>query len=264
VKSRRRARSATSPMERSGRRRPEALRCRNPRVKRARISSANQQSETCHGYERTRTSSRRHAAAVAGSWTATPGAVRRDRRGQARHPGGDGVLLPARRRRVEGHLGSGLECDPNLHHGGSYSVAVGWDKFGPGTVESLRKDPTPQPCASTEATTCCESTERSRGRSMMSAPRHQAIASHLSWLDSNARWSSGTASGGSSRRAASSRAASGPFPARVENRLDRVGYDLTAAKNHRDAIRVLALNAQLFPGSAAANRRLGESVRRRR
>src|SRR5687768_1474811 len=27
---------------------------------------------------------------------------------------------------------------------GSYSVALGWEKFGPGTVESLRRDPTPQ------------------------------------------------------------------------------------------------------------------------
>src|SRR5919112_3696845 len=27
---------------------------------------------------------------------------------------------------------------------GSYSVALGWDRFGRGTVESLRKDPTPQ------------------------------------------------------------------------------------------------------------------------
>ena len=26
----------------------------------------------------------------------------------------------------------------------SYSVALGWDKFGPGTVESMRKDSTPQ------------------------------------------------------------------------------------------------------------------------
>ena len=27
---------------------------------------------------------------------------------------------------------------------GSYSVSLGWDRFGPGTLESLRKDPTPQ------------------------------------------------------------------------------------------------------------------------
>jgi len=27
---------------------------------------------------------------------------------------------------------------------GSYSVALGWEKFGPATVETLRKDPTPQ------------------------------------------------------------------------------------------------------------------------
>jgi hypothetical protein len=27
---------------------------------------------------------------------------------------------------------------------GSYSVALGWDKFGPGTVESMRRDPAPQ------------------------------------------------------------------------------------------------------------------------
>src|SRR5947208_1205285 len=28
---------------------------------------------------------------------------------------------------------------------GSYSVALGWNKFGPATVESIKKDPTPQP-----------------------------------------------------------------------------------------------------------------------
>jgi predicted TPR repeat methyltransferase len=51
----------------------------------------------------------------------------------------------------------------------------------------------------------------------------------------------------------------GAAPSAVESRLDGVGADLVAARKHRDAIEVLALNAKLFPRSSSAHRRLGDA-----
>lgn len=141
---------------------------------------------------------------------------------------------------------------------GSYSVALGWDKFGPGTVESLRKESTPQ---------------------VVQVDRSNYVVridGGLAWAEYDERTTTPTDSvpllarqqrtlvkrNGEWRILSAGsfvESSFGTFPGAIENRLDRIGYDLIAAKNHRDAIRVLALNAQLFPRSAAAYFSLGEA-----
>jgi tetratricopeptide (TPR) repeat protein len=142
---------------------------------------------------------------------------------------------------------------------GSYSVALGWDKFGLGTVESIRKDPTPQPVQVDRtnyvlridgALAWAEYDERTtfptvgvppllarQQRTLVKRDGQWRILSAGSFVESSF----------------------GTFPGAIENRLDAVGHDLIGAKKNRDAIRVLALTAQLFPGSATAHRGLGDA-----
>ncbi len=143
--------------------------------------------------------------------------------------------------------------------GGSYSVALGWDRFGPGTVESLRKDPTPQPVQVDRtnyvlridgALAWAEYDERTtfptdgvppllarQQRTLVKRDGQWRILSAGSFVESSF----------------------GTFPGAIENRLDAIGHDLIGAKNSRDAISVLALDAQLFPRSAAAHLSLGDA-----
>jgi tetratricopeptide (TPR) repeat protein len=141
---------------------------------------------------------------------------------------------------------------------GSYSVALGWDKFGPSTVESIRKDSKPQVVQVDRsnylvridgALAWAEYDERTTtpGDSVPLIARQQRTLVKL-----NGQWR--ILSAGSFVESSY-----GTFPGAVEQRLDAVGSDLVGAKNHRDAIKVLALNAQLFPGSAAAHQSLGEA-----
>jgi len=142
---------------------------------------------------------------------------------------------------------------------GSYSVALGWDKFGAGTVESIRKDPTPQPVQVDRtnyvlridgALAWAEYDERTtfptdgvppllarQQRTLVKRDGQWRILSAGSFVESSF----------------------GTFPGAIESRLNAIGSDLIGAKNARDAIRVLALNAQLFPGSAAAHLSLGHA-----
>ena len=142
--------------------------------------------------------------------------------------------------------------------GSSYSVARGWDTFGPGTVASLRREPTPQPERVTwsnyvmridGALAWAEYDERTINRpdSLPLLARQQRTL-----IKQNGRWR--ILSAGSFVESSF-----GTFPGAIEARLDGVGRDLMGAKKHRDAVRVLTLNAQLFPGSAAAHRSLGEA-----
>jgi len=142
---------------------------------------------------------------------------------------------------------------------GSYSVALGWEKFGPATVETLRKDPTPQ-LVKVDRTNYvmriegplawAEYDERTtfptdgvppllarQQRTLVKRDGQWRILSAGSFVESSF----------------------GKFPGAIESRLDGVGRDLIGAKKYRDAVKVLALNAQLFPGSAAAHRSLGEA-----
>jgi tetratricopeptide (TPR) repeat protein len=140
----------------------------------------------------------------------------------------------------------------------SYSVALGWDKFGPGTVESIRKESTPQVVQVDRtnyvvridgALAWAEYDERTTTPtdSVPLLARQQRTL-----VKRNGEWrilSAGSFVGSSF----------GTFPGAIESRLHSIGSDLIGAKNHRDAIRVLALNAQLFPGSAAVYQSLGEA-----
>jgi tetratricopeptide (TPR) repeat protein len=140
---------------------------------------------------------------------------------------------------------------------GSYSVALGWDRFGPGTVESLRRDPTPQP-ATVEwsnfvlridgALAWAEYDERT----IMPTDSVPLVARQQRTLvkrDGEWRILSAGSFVGSSY---------GASPGAIEERLDRVGADLNAARKQRDAIQVLELNARLFPRSSSAHQRLAE------
>jgi tetratricopeptide (TPR) repeat protein len=141
---------------------------------------------------------------------------------------------------------------------GSYSVALGWDRFGPSTVESLRRDPTPQTVQIDRtnyvlridgALAWAEYDERTTtpGDSTPLQARQQRT---LVKRDGEWRILSAGSFVGSSYGASTES---------IESRLDAVGADLLAAKKHRDAIRVLELNAQLFPRAATAHQRLGEA-----
>ncbi len=140
----------------------------------------------------------------------------------------------------------------------SYSVALGWAKFGPGTVESLRRDPTPQPAQVDwsnfvaridGALAWAEYDERTTmpGDSVPLLARQQRT---LVKRDGEWRILSAGSFVGSSY---------GASPGAIASRLAGIGADLTAAKKHRDAIEVLELNARLFPNDASAHQRLGEA-----
>ena len=141
---------------------------------------------------------------------------------------------------------------------GSYSVALGWEKFGPGTVESLRRDPTPQ-AARVDwsnfvmridgALAWAEYDERT---TMPTDSVPLVARQQRTLVKRDGEWR--ILSAGSF--VASSYGAS---PDAIESRLDGVGADLTAAKKHRDAIQVLELNARLFPRASSAHQRLGEA-----
>jgi hypothetical protein len=140
---------------------------------------------------------------------------------------------------------------------GSYSVALGWNSFGPGTLESIRKA-APQVVRVDRSNyvvridgglAWAEYDERT-----VSPPDTVPLLARQqrTLVKRNGEWrilSAGSFVGSSY----------GTFPGAIESRLTSVGNDLREAKNARDAIRVLAVTAQLFPGSAAAHRSLGEA-----
>ncbi len=141
---------------------------------------------------------------------------------------------------------------------GSYSVALGWDRFGPGTVESLRRDPTPQVAqvdwsnfvARIDGALAWAEYDERTTRPNVSVPLVARQQRTLVKRDGEWRILSAGSFVGSSY---------GASPDAIESRLDGVGADLTAAKKHRDAIQVLELNARLFPRSSSAHQRLGEA-----
>jgi tetratricopeptide (TPR) repeat protein len=139
---------------------------------------------------------------------------------------------------------------------GSYSVALGWEKFGPGTVESLRRDPTPQ-AARVDwsnfvmridgALAWAEYDERTTmptgGPPLVARQQRTLVKRDGEWRILSAGSFVGSSYGAS--------------PAAIESRLEGVGADLTSAKKHKDAIEVLEVNARLFPRSSSAHQRLG-------
>lgn len=141
---------------------------------------------------------------------------------------------------------------------GSYSVALGWEKFGPGTAESLRRDPTPQPArvdwsnfvARIDGALAWAEYDERTTTPTDSVPLVARQQRALVKRDGEWRILSAGSFVGSSY---------GASPIAIESRLDRIGSDLTAAKKHGDAIGVLELNARLFPRASSAHRRLGEA-----
>jgi tetratricopeptide (TPR) repeat protein len=138
---------------------------------------------------------------------------------------------------------------------GSYSVALGWDRFGPSTVESIQRS-APQAVRVGRTNyvvriegplAWAEYDERTDmpGDSVPLVARQQRTL-----VKRNGEWrilSAGSFVGSTY----------GASPRAVESRLDAVGSDLSAAKNHHDAIQVLELNTRLFPRSASAFAALG-------
>jgi tetratricopeptide (TPR) repeat protein len=134
---------------------------------------------------------------------------------------------------------------------GSYSVALGWDRFGPSTVASIRN--TAPLAVRVErsnyvvridgALAWAEYDERTISPidSVPLVARQQRTL-----VKRNGEWrilSAGSFVGSSY----------GASPRATETRLAGIGSDLSAAKNHRDAIDVLTLNARLFPRSSDAH-----------
>jgi hypothetical protein len=141
---------------------------------------------------------------------------------------------------------------------GSYSVALGWDKFGPSTVESLRRDPTPQVVqvdrsnyvARIEGTLAWAEYDERTTTPTGSAPLVARQQRTLVKRDGQWRILSAGSFVGSTY---------GVSTAAIESRLGGVGADLTTAKKHQDAIEVLKLNARLFPRASSTHQRLGEA-----
>ena len=138
---------------------------------------------------------------------------------------------------------------------GSYSVALGWDRFGPRTVAEIKRS---APIAVRVSRTnyvlriegplaWAEYDERTDmpGDSVPLLARQQRTLVKRSgeWRILSAGSFVGSTYGAS--------------PRAVESRLEAVGSDLAGAKNQHDAIEVLGLNARLFPRSASAHAALG-------
>ena len=141
---------------------------------------------------------------------------------------------------------------------GGYGVVLGWDKFGPATVDAIRKDPKPQEIR-LETSNYAVRTDGALAwaeydQRIMFANDSEPYLSReqRTLVKRNGEWkilSAGTYD-------FSSYAA---FPRAIQYRLNRTGHDLSVAKNHHDAIAVLKLNAQLHPTLPNAYRGLADA-----
>jgi tetratricopeptide (TPR) repeat protein len=141
--------------------------------------------------------------------------------------------------------------------GSSYSVALGWDRFGPSTVASITN--TAPQAVQIERTNYVVRIDGALAwaeydeRTNFPTDTVPLVARQQRTLvKRNGEWrilSAGSFVGSSF----------GASPRAIETRLAGVGSDLSAAKNHRDAIDVLELNARLFPSSPGAHVALAEA-----
>jgi tetratricopeptide (TPR) repeat protein len=140
----------------------------------------------------------------------------------------------------------------------SYSVALGWDKFGPSTIASIRGtapqrvqiDRTNYVLRMEGALAYAEYDERTNFLTDSAPPL--LARQNRTLVKRNGKWrilSAGSFVGSSF----------GASPRAVEARLAGVGSDLSAAKSAHEAIQVLELNAQLFPRSSDALTALAEA-----
>jgi hypothetical protein len=138
---------------------------------------------------------------------------------------------------------------------GSYSVALGWDRFGPGTVADIQRS---APVAVRVSRTnymlriegplaYAEYDERTDlpGDSvpLLARQNRTLVKRDGAWRILSAGSFVGSSYGAS--------------PRAIEGRLSAIGTDLSAAKSHRDAIEVLRLDTRLFPHSSGAYAALG-------
>ena len=142
--------------------------------------------------------------------------------------------------------------------GSSYSVALGWDRFGPSTITSIRNtapqavkiDRTNYVLRIDGALAWAEYDEQTNFLTDSIPPL--LARQNRTLVKRNGEWrilSAGSFVGSSF----------GASPRAVEARLAGIGSDLSGAKKGRDAIEVLELNARLFPGSASAHAALAEA-----
>jgi hypothetical protein len=135
--------------------------------------------------------------------------------------------------------------------GSSYSVALGWDKFGPSTIASITNTP-PQAVRIDRtnyvlridgALAWAEYDERTDFPTdtvpLLARQQRTLVKRNGEWRILSAGSFVGSTFGAS--------------PRAIEGRLAGVGSDLSAAKKHLDAIEVLELNARLYPNSADAH-----------
>jgi tetratricopeptide (TPR) repeat protein len=143
--------------------------------------------------------------------------------------------------------------------GSSYSVALGWDKFGPSTVASITN--TAPQAVQIERTNYVVRIDGSlawaeydeRTNFVTDSIPPLLARQNRTLIKRNGEWRilSGGSFVGSSF---------GASPRAIEARLGGIGSDLSGAKKHRDAIDVLELNARLFPRSSDAHASLAAAL----
>jgi tetratricopeptide (TPR) repeat protein len=145
-----------------------------------------------------------------------------------------------------------------LVNSGAYSLAVGWDKFGPATLDAIRKDPTPERIRFANSNFAVRTdgalawAEYDQRIDFANDSLPYVSREQRTLVKRNGEWkilSAGTFDVSTY----------GTLPRWTEYRINRTAADLIAAKNHRDAITVLKMNAQLFPQSPRVYYLLGEA-----
>jgi tetratricopeptide (TPR) repeat protein len=137
-----------------------------------------------------------------------------------------------------------------------FEVLLGWDKFGPQTVDALKKDPTPQvinlqtshfAVRTDGGLAWAEYDQRitSPNDSVPYVSREQRTL-----IKRNGEWKILSAGTFDSTNY-------GTFPRAVEVRLTSVALALAEANKHQDALEILKFSTQRYPGSTRAYRLLG-------
>ena len=141
---------------------------------------------------------------------------------------------------------------------GGFEVDLGWDKFGPQTVNALKQDPTPQVIdlqTSNYAVRTDGGLAWAEYSQRIKTPTDSVpyvSREQRTLVKRNGDWkilSAGTYDSSSYGSSASA----------VEQRLGNLASDLSDAKNHHAALEILKLSTQLYPGSTRTYRLLGNA-----
>jgi tetratricopeptide (TPR) repeat protein len=141
---------------------------------------------------------------------------------------------------------------------GGFAVDLGWDKFGPQTVDALKQDPRPQVIdlqtsnfvvRTDGGLAWAEYSQRIRTPTdsvpYVSREQRTLVKRDGDWKILSAGTYDSSSYGSS--------------PSAVEQRLGSLASDLSDAKNHHDALEILKLSTQLYPGSTRTHRLLGNA-----